>query len=536
MRKRRQTSFGLVLALVALLGGQIIFGTPVFGVTDSTISISTNTSLALSLMPGAFGSTSQSVTVTTNNYTGYTVQLTNPNNATELVNTNNNNYTIPTVTLPQGSNSITANQFSVGYGFSTDGTNYVPAPNSSSNISLGNRSTAGSSSHSLYLGVKSAGDAAAGTYSKAYTITAVVNNPQYSITYDANAGNDTVTGMPSNVSVTPSSTGTVTLSSDTPTRSNYTFLGWDTSSSATTPTYATGNTNTITLEPTLANAITLYAIWEQAQSGGGTWDDPIEDASSTYNPDDVPANSTVKYTEVAGEPQVSTDSNGNITRFEYTNTGTSGLELPASGGVDTGILAFDGNGFIIVLEGTFPWTTENRKPIVSLSGLVNGATSGFVLSNSRNSQKYTNRSGSRITTNATINRFRCFEYANGTLNTNTTRDLIYNNSSYTTSTAQNTLGWTQSEISSNPAKATLVITGTPNGSAININAKAYSSYNKETGTGTLLALLPANFVYSISGLSSSDITIELGHYELGNQTFDYSFTVHSFSVKKTTTP
>ncbi|MBR0431204.1 InlB B-repeat-containing protein [Candidatus Saccharibacteria bacterium] len=251
-----------LLIIMTLLGGQTIFGTPVFGVTEASISINISSSLTLSLMPGAFGATSQSVSVTTDNYTGYTAQLTNPTNSTDLVNVGDNTKTIPTIILPQGSSFITQSQFTSGYGFSTDGTNYVPAPTSSSNILLGQRNSSGTSSHNLYFGALSGADTAPGTYTKDFVITVVANNPQYSITYNANAGTDTVTGMPSNIAITPSSTGTVTLSSDIPSRSDYVFLGWDTNSLATIPTYPKTNTNIIDLEPTQSNALNLYAIWE----------------------------------------------------------------------------------------------------------------------------------------------------------------------------------------------------------------------------------------------------------------------------------
>ena len=361
MRKRRQIIFGLVLALIALIGGQTIFATPVFAVTDATISISINRSLSLSLMPGTFGSTSQSISVTTTNYTGYTVQLTNSNSSTDLVNGSNSNYTIPTITLPQGSNSITRSQFTSGYGLSTDGTNYVPGPTSSSNISLGNRNSAGTSSHSLYFGVLPAVNTMAGTYTKSYTIIAIANDPQYSITYNANAGNDTVTNMPSNVSATTSSTGTATISSTVPTRSGYTFLGWDTSSSATTPTYATGNTNTITLGPTQANAITLYAVW-------GPSTRIIHDTTTTvYSPSAVPAGYTVYFDNpnIEGNPIVTADDNGKIVSFEYTNISTNGISFTTGHTLNTGIIAFDDTGFTIHLKIKMNPKNNSGKMLVS---------------------------------------------------------------------------------------------------------------------------------------------------------------------------
>lgn len=74
----------------------------------------------------------------------------------------------------------------------------------------------------------------------------------YAVKYDANGG----TGAPSQQTKTYGVN--LTLSSTKPTRTNYNFLGWGTSASATTVSYAAGATYS-------ANAaITLYAVWELA--------------------------------------------------------------------------------------------------------------------------------------------------------------------------------------------------------------------------------------------------------------------------------
>lgn len=81
------------------------------------------------------------------------------------------------------------------------------------------------------------------------------------IRYNANGGSGapsthTETGTSSNVSVT--------LSSIEPTREGYTFLGWSTSSSATSPSYYPGRTyrfSSVTMGST--TTYTLYAVWEQ---------------------------------------------------------------------------------------------------------------------------------------------------------------------------------------------------------------------------------------------------------------------------------
>ena len=73
----------------------------------------------------------------------------------------------------------------------------------------------------------------------------------YTVSYNANGGS----GAPS--SQTKWYGEDLTLLSTKPTRSDYTFVGWATSASATSPTYSAGGTYT-------ANAgVTLYAVWSQ---------------------------------------------------------------------------------------------------------------------------------------------------------------------------------------------------------------------------------------------------------------------------------
>lgn len=96
--------------------------------------------------------------------------------------------------------------------------------------------------------------AAGGSYTgnAALTLYAVWKANTYTVSYNANGGS----GAPG--SQTKTYGVTLTLSSTKPTRTNYNFLGWGTSSSATTVSYAAGGSYT-------ANAaITLYAIWQLA--------------------------------------------------------------------------------------------------------------------------------------------------------------------------------------------------------------------------------------------------------------------------------
>ena len=74
----------------------------------------------------------------------------------------------------------------------------------------------------------------------------------YAVTFDANGGS----GAPANQTKTYGVD--LTLSSTIPTRTNYNFLGWAATSTATTPIYSAG------AKYTSNAAITLYAVWELA--------------------------------------------------------------------------------------------------------------------------------------------------------------------------------------------------------------------------------------------------------------------------------
>lgn len=91
----------------------------------------------------------------------------------------------------------------------------------------------------------------AGKESKAVATLTLAAKTSYQVTYNVNGGTGTIAAQ------TKWHGEDLTLTTDTPTRTNYRFLGWGTSSSATTPTYQPGATLT-------ANAATpLYAVWER---------------------------------------------------------------------------------------------------------------------------------------------------------------------------------------------------------------------------------------------------------------------------------
>ena len=97
---------------------------------------------------------------------------------------------------------------------------------------------------------------AGGTYTTNATDTlyAVWQANTYTVSYNANGGS----GAPS--SQTKTYGKTLTLRNTVPTRTNYNFVGWATSSTATTASYQAGGSYTKN------SAVTLYAVWELAYS------------------------------------------------------------------------------------------------------------------------------------------------------------------------------------------------------------------------------------------------------------------------------
>ena len=78
----------------------------------------------------------------------------------------------------------------------------------------------------------------------------------YTVSYNANGGS----GAPA--SQTKTYGVSLTLYSTAPTRTGYTFLGWSTSSSATSATYCTGASHTTNNSYTTNAAATMYAVWQ----------------------------------------------------------------------------------------------------------------------------------------------------------------------------------------------------------------------------------------------------------------------------------
>ena len=234
------------------------------------------------------------VKATLGSATGYTISF---KNWTGTSTSANNPYTF---TMPASNVTLTANSTKAANSYLVT---CIDVVDSTSGTELGRTtwlaqyqttaygSTAGSSTtvSEYYEGYTYSSCTSATVTTSGCTVYRIFNLKTYTITYNANGG----TGAPS--SQTYIGGETITLSTTEPTRTNYFFVGWATSSSATTATYSAGGTYTIDGD------VTLYAVWNYSiiTFTNGTVLDATWGASLTTSAV-IPANATISYTVIMG--------------------------------------------------------------------------------------------------------------------------------------------------------------------------------------------------------------------------------------------
>lgn len=188
-----------------------------------------------------------------------------------------------------------------------------------------------------FLGWSTSSTATSATYSAggsytanaAATLYAVWKANTYAVKYDANGG----TGAPT--SQTKTYGVALTLSSTKPTRTNYTFKGWGTSSSSTTVTYASGASYTQNA------AITLYAVWELSYVKPSISGFSVYRSNSSGTASDEGTYATVKFTwktsKTATAVTIEYRKSGTTTWTSVTvaNSGTSGTVSKTISGFST---------------------------------------------------------------------------------------------------------------------------------------------------------------------------------------------------------
>ena len=257
--------------------------------TTSTLTISVTDSVSLNILPngttGTFATSDTStnnISVSTTNGTGYTLGIKASTEGSNALN-GANSTSIPSHTITSGVSETnynddtyaSTNNLNNTWGYrpsklnSTANSNYLPGPTSASTaITLDKTTSANPTSannYNLAIGVRVDGNTAAGAYSNTFIITVVANPSIYSITYNKNT-TDTVSNMPTNVVNQETSSETVTLANNTPTRTGYTFQDWCTvqvadGADCTGTSYSAGDNWTID-QTQASNSLSLYARWK----------------------------------------------------------------------------------------------------------------------------------------------------------------------------------------------------------------------------------------------------------------------------------
>jgi len=232
----------------------------------ATPSIGISSSGLINLSPVAGGvtdSNSATITTTTTNYTGYNLYLSSTDNKMTLIGGTSSDV-IESIT---SSTAPTSDAFENRWGYKIDSAvSYNPIPITQDEIASSSTAVPSGEAKTLTLAARAGKTKAQGAYIGNLTVTAIANaNKIYSITYNKNTS-ATVADMPTDTPQTTTTSTTVSLSSNTPARTNYLFQGWCTVSVADGET-CTGTSHdpgdVITLDATTANAINLYAVWEK---------------------------------------------------------------------------------------------------------------------------------------------------------------------------------------------------------------------------------------------------------------------------------
>ena len=278
-----QTGLVVVLAFLAAL----------FVFSNNTHAISSSISLAISGSPtvniassadGKFADSGDStITITTNHAAGYTLTA-KAVNSTSLAGTLGGN--IPSLAPNTSIDAATFNTstYNDKWGYkpskynSASNTNYRSSPGLDTaqspldTLDVTSNASGSPYTYTVSIGARITTATAIDSYANSFVFAVVGNPTPYAITYNKNT-TDTVSNMPANH--TTSDTGaageTVTLASNTPTRTGYSFNGWCTAVPTTSggidscsgTRYTAGGTWTIDQTSTTINSLNLYAMWNR---------------------------------------------------------------------------------------------------------------------------------------------------------------------------------------------------------------------------------------------------------------------------------
>lgn len=216
-------------------------------------------------------------TIATNNATGYTLTIKSNAEGDAASQLSNGYDVLNSISAPVSEETFMRNvstEYDNKWGFlpskfnSADNTDYLPAPVTTSILDVTSAPNVEENKYSIAVGARMDYGSSTGTYTNDTFIIEYVANPvNYTINYDANAGDDEVENMPATQSGAVSVTS-IELSDLTPERTGYTFMGWCT----VRPVLADGvmacgdalyeESAVFGIDQTTYNITTLYAVWE----------------------------------------------------------------------------------------------------------------------------------------------------------------------------------------------------------------------------------------------------------------------------------
>ena len=271
---------------------------------------------------GTFASSGESITftATTNNASGYTIRYTGGDDTGALMHTEAD-FKFSSITAPLTTSDFSAlanNVYNNQWGFKpskyvsndivVDNTGenavYLPIP-TTTGVVIDRTAEPNSdiNNYSIEIGARASVDIVAGEYTGNFNLAITANPVSYRITYNAGNTTDEVTGLLETQNSSTSDTS-ITISSETPSREHYSFIGWcDVLPTTTDGTDSCTGTNAQTGDPaiqfaaggeyginqTTSNNATLYAMWDidkfnqttkiRYENADGTWSS-FEDADT----------------------------------------------------------------------------------------------------------------------------------------------------------------------------------------------------------------------------------------------------------------
>ena len=280
-----------------------------------------------------------------------------------------------------------------------------------------------------------------------------------------------------------------------PTKANVTFGGWYDNSSFTG--------NSITSTSGKSGTLTLYAKWISS-----TGPEVIEnDDGST----------TTISTEVINGTTV-------VTGYEIDTTGISGgVSLP-SGGIDTGVLVFDGYDFEATLKATFTFSQiTTSSAVINMSANDNNDMHGIVVLITRatsgmgTAYNESNSTIGNVNSNNPAVKFRYNKYENGAVVGSASQDFY---------SSQGNTAYSSNRFGTKSTTFTLIFKIKKQNNVFSVEI--------DNDSGTVVAK-PKNSTTITFNSITNDVTFEIGHWKsVSNNEGDCPMKIISFEIHKIT--